>query len=74
MMPKDDGIGLYNCLRVVLDEGVAAIVVHRRTDVESLNPRKSHDRRVAPLACAMIRHPGGPIGVASKLNGPFINS
>jgi hypothetical protein len=40
VMPKDDGIGHYNCLRVVLDEGVAAIVVHRRTDVESLNSAK----------------------------------
>ena len=36
-MPKDDGIGHYNCLRVVKYKGVAAIMVHFRADVGALN-------------------------------------
>ncbi len=37
-------------------------------------PRKSQERLVPGLAWMMIRQPSGPIGVASKLNGPLIAS
>ena len=40
MVPKDDDIGYHDCLCVVAYEGVAAIMIHRRADVEALNPRK----------------------------------
>ena len=36
-MPKDDGIGHHDCLCVVTEESVAAIMVHCRADVEALD-------------------------------------
>ena len=37
MVPKDDGIGHHDCLCVVMEESVAAIVAHCQADVEALD-------------------------------------
>ena len=46
------------------------MLVQRRS-LDCHLPRKSQDLRVDPFACVMTLHPGGPMGVASKLYGPL---
>ena len=74
MMAEWDYVGSYYRLCAVLDEGVAAAVVHGWAHIETFVPQKSHDQCVAHLMCAMTLLLGGPRGVALKFKGSLTYS